>query len=73
MKSILDESLREWLTMAIGAPRTKRFTIYTTAEVMKHLEEAARRKGWTRSRVAHLAILFGLAALVKYWEEEGEY
>lgn len=66
----LDEGLQNWLKMAI-ALRSERFTIFTTPIVMERLDDIAERKGWTRSRVAHMAILFGLDNLDKYLEEAG--
>lgn len=67
--NILDESLREWIRIGVASPRRRRFTMYTTDEVVTWLSRVATERGWSASRVAHLAIMFGLTTLVKYWEE----
>lgn len=72
MDSILDESLRNWIAMAMAVPRTERLSLRTTPQVKEYLRQIAEKKGYTTGRVAHLAVLFGLAALAKYWEEEDE-
>lgn len=72
MADILDKSLREWISMALVESRSARMLIYTTPTVKAEIEKVADSMGTTPSNVVHLATMFGLAALVKYWEEKGE-
>jgi hypothetical protein len=74
MSDILDMSLREWIEQATMKERSSRITFFTTPEVVRRLEETVQALGGTanRSLVVHLAVLFGLAALTKYWGETGD-
>jgi hypothetical protein len=74
MPSVLDMSLREWIEQATVRERSARITFFTTPEVSERINETVKALGGTanRSLVVHLAVLFGLAALTKYWGETGE-
>jgi hypothetical protein len=74
MTDILDMTLREWIEQATVKERSSRITFFTTPEVEKRIEDTVKVLGGTanKSVVVHLAVLFGLAALTKYWGEEGE-
>jgi hypothetical protein len=69
MKSILDESLRAWLEMGLAEKRNVAFSIRTTEKVKQWVKDVAAEQGMPANKVAHLALMFGLAALVKYWED----
>jgi hypothetical protein len=69
---ILDRSLREWINMALVEPRSARMVIYTTPTIKEEVQRVADDMKTTVSNVVHLATMFGLAALVKYWRETGE-
>jgi hypothetical protein len=72
--NILDMSLREWIEQATVKERSERITFFTTPEVAKRIDETVQALGGTanKSLVVHLSVLFGLAALTKYWEETGD-
>lgn len=70
MDNILDKSVRDWLQMAVVGPRDARLVFRVNSEVHRMVKDVATKRGWTMGRVANLALLFGLAALVKYWEED---
>ena len=72
MNDILDKSVREWINMALVESRSAKIVVYTTPTVKEEVQKVAGELETTESNVVHLATMFGLAALVKYWKETGE-
>jgi hypothetical protein len=66
---ILDQTLRDWIGLVVGKYRKASWTFSTTPEVVEHIKKAAKDMGMSASKVTHLAVVFGLAALTKYYQE----
>jgi hypothetical protein len=69
-QDILDQTVRDWIAMAIGQKKDCKLSVTTNEVLMEHLRATANRQRWTLSKTAHLSIMFGLAALTQYFNEQ---